>query len=304
MKGQIMADINSQLSALGIMPIFSKGTDITITTELITTNGRYGSKEIVYEALIYLDQQQKTAFMYEKSSENKSSLPSETSGSLFQSGTATDRNENNVRYGLDGTIYEFELEMGTIAKAVRQSVKRNGWKFKTVLQKRLAQFPTSEEPESISQPINETQSIYAASANYTSQSSQPIYTPPAKFSTAYQTNYFAGPYPAFAALQSPRYFAYPRTLFNADTANSDAAEQGSPAVYRTGLILLGILTILTMTLFIVLETQASGFFFGTITLVMAGLFLKNRNRNVLSIAIMLLLTTVVLYAILISTTIF
>jgi hypothetical protein len=303
MKGQVMADINSQLSELGMMPTFGKGTDIMITTEFNSTNGRNGSKILVYEASIYLDQQQKTAYMYEKTSESMNRLPLNTSMPLFQSGLGMRRNESHVRYRLDGTVYEVEWDMGAVAKAVKQSVKSNGWKFKAVSKKSQAQYPSIEKSETESQPVGESTAPYKASVPYPTQPTQSIYTAPAKFSTAFQTSLFAGPYPAFTSVHSPRYFDYPGTSLHMDMVRPDALSHGISTVNRAGLIMLGILTILAMILYIVLGTQAIGFFFGSITLVVAGFFLKNRNRSFFSNAIMLLLTTVVLYAILISTTI-
>lgn len=64
------------------------------------------------------------------------------SGSYFQQGKTLYRKVKSVQYGFDGKAYEYELNLGDIPKTVKEVSKEHGWKFKTVLSKEKAQYPS------------------------------------------------------------------------------------------------------------------------------------------------------------------
>jgi hypothetical protein len=47
----------------------------------------------------------------------------------------------STQYGAEGKVYEYELDLGAIPKAVKNIAKEGGWKFKTVLSKAKASYP-------------------------------------------------------------------------------------------------------------------------------------------------------------------
>jgi len=147
MKQQILAQIADRLSALGISARYGTGTDISIAENFFDANWGTGSKKIDYEASVFLDEQKQTAFMYEKTTETGRGLSfgsdEETS---FQSGKTLFRKVKGVRCGPDGRSVEYNLDLGAIPSAVKETAKQFGWSFKTVLKKEKAMYPAGYMP--------------------------------------------------------------------------------------------------------------------------------------------------------------
>ncbi len=142
MKQQILSEISSKLSAIGISMQNGNGADITINTEFLDTEWSTGSKKIIYEASIYVNEQDNVVYMYEKTTEIGQGLSfGSNSSSSFQSGTTLFRKVKSVQYGFDGKAYEYTLDLGAIPKGVKEAAKQYGWKFKIVLNKNKAMYP-------------------------------------------------------------------------------------------------------------------------------------------------------------------
>ena len=142
MKQQIFAEIISKISELNIPVQNGNVTDIAIAAEFLDASWSTGSKKISYEALVFLDEQQQTVFMYEKTTEIGQGFSfGSDNESTFQSGSTLYRKVKSVQYGLDGKIYEYTLNLGDIPKAVKEVAKQYGWKFKTVLNRSKAMYP-------------------------------------------------------------------------------------------------------------------------------------------------------------------
>ena len=62
----------------------------------------------------------------------------------------------SVQYGLDGKAYEYTLDLGAIPKAVKETAKQHGWKFKTVLNKNKAVYPAGYVPALVP-PVKQAQ---------------------------------------------------------------------------------------------------------------------------------------------------
>jgi hypothetical protein len=147
MKQQILAEISSKLSALGIPVQNGNGADITINTEFLDAGWSTGSKKISYEASIFANEQDNVVYMNEKTIEIGHGLSfGGGSGSSFQSGKMLFRKVKSVQYGLDGKSYEYTLDLGAIPKAVKETAKLYGWKFKTVIIKNKAMYPPGYVP--------------------------------------------------------------------------------------------------------------------------------------------------------------
>lgn len=142
MKGQIMAEINSRLSALGILPTFGKLTDIAVMAEFVDASWGSGSKKIRYETLIYLDSTRKTAYMYEKTMESGSSREAGLGRRLsLQCGMTLYRKVKIFEYGLEGRSDEITMNLGIIPRTVREIVRKNGWQFRSTLKRSQATYP-------------------------------------------------------------------------------------------------------------------------------------------------------------------
>ncbi len=144
---QILTEINSRLSALGVSAQYGNGTDITISTEFLDAGWSTGNKKIRYEAAIFANGQDKTVYMYEKTTQTGQGLSfGGDSESSFQSGKTLFRKVKSVQYGPDGKAYEYTIDLGAIPTAAKETAKMHGWKFKTVINKNKAMYPVGYVP--------------------------------------------------------------------------------------------------------------------------------------------------------------
>lgn len=162
MKQQILSEISRKLSAMGVPVENGNGTDITVSTEFLDAGWSTGSKKVNYEASVYVNEQDSTVYMFERTKEVGQGLSfGGDSGSYFQSGKTLFRKVKSVQYGSDGKAYEYSLDLGAIPKAVKETAKQYGWKFKIVLNKNKALYPEGYTPEAAStatqsQPVGQT----------------------------------------------------------------------------------------------------------------------------------------------------
>lgn len=142
MKQQLIDRTADRIATLGMAVQYGTGTDIAIFADFFDANWGIGSKKITYEALVFFDEQNQTAYMYEKTTDISRGLnfggDTETS---FQSGKTLFRKVKGVRFGPDGQSIEYDLDLGAIPKAVKETAAQFGWKFKTVLKKEKAMYP-------------------------------------------------------------------------------------------------------------------------------------------------------------------
>lgn len=97
-------------------------------------------------------------YMYEKTTEVGHGLSfGGHSGSSFQSGKTLFRKVKSVQYSLDGKAYEYTLDLGAIPKAVKETARQYGWKFKTVLSKNKAMYPAGYVPAPIPPIMEQSQ---------------------------------------------------------------------------------------------------------------------------------------------------
>ncbi|MEA4870919.1 MAG: hypothetical protein VB062_09875 [Christensenella sp.] len=141
MKQDLLQEIESQLTTLGIRPTRGKEADLAIDTELVDAGFSTGKKKLRYEALILLDESDKTAKMYEKTTETSAGLSfgmsAETS---MQSGGTLFRKVKSIQYGPEGKVFEYNFDLGAIPKTVKAAAQAAGWKFKTVVIRKNAMY--------------------------------------------------------------------------------------------------------------------------------------------------------------------
>jgi len=141
MKQELMQDIMSQLSALGLPVEQSDKTDLMIDAELLDATLVSGKKKLKYEAMILLDEGDKTVKMYEKTTEINVGVSFGMSGeSSFQSGSTLMRKVKFVQIDATGKVMEFNFDLGAISKTVKAAAAAQGWRFKTVIIKKNAMY--------------------------------------------------------------------------------------------------------------------------------------------------------------------
>ena len=139
MKQDLLQEIEQQLSANGLKAEHSDKTDLSVDVELLDASFSTGKKKLRYEALILLDEADKTVKMYEKTTEISAGVSFGMSGeSSFQSGSTLFRKVKCIQYGPEGKVLEYNFDLGAIPKSVKAAAQAAGWKFKTVIIKKNA----------------------------------------------------------------------------------------------------------------------------------------------------------------------
>jgi hypothetical protein len=139
MKQQILTQIETRLAQIGVSAKPDEKTDLTIDAELLDAKFSTGKKKIRYESMILADEANKTVRMFEKTTELSAGVSFGMSAeSTTQTGKTLFRKVKSVQYGPEGKVYEYEFDIGAIAKTVKEIAKENGWKFKTVVFKKKA----------------------------------------------------------------------------------------------------------------------------------------------------------------------
>lgn len=141
MKKEIIAEIGQKFTDLHIP--FAQGgqTDISVSADFLDAKWSSGSKKITYEAAILLDEKKEKILMYEKTTEKTSGF---SFGNAYEAYTqyksTLARKIKSVQYGVDGKAFEYELNIGDISHAVKDTALKYGWKYKTVLSRKKASF--------------------------------------------------------------------------------------------------------------------------------------------------------------------
>ena len=142
MREDIIRDLSEALAALGAPAEAGGETDLAIDKEFLDARWSTGEKKIQYESSIFVNDQDQTVYMYEKTTETGKGLSlGGISDSSFQSGTTLHRKVKSLQYGPEGRAYEMEIDLGAIPKAVKQISEKYGYRFKTVISRKKALYP-------------------------------------------------------------------------------------------------------------------------------------------------------------------
>jgi hypothetical protein len=149
-KKALLDQLMRRFTELGIVFQMQKGTDLSIFQEFLDSRWGGGKKKISYEASVYGDRFSRTLFMWEKTKETESGFSfGFSSESHLQSGSTVFRRVKSLQYGPDGKAYEYDLDLGAIPRAVKETAQANGWNFKTVLKKEKALWPAGYSAEPV-----------------------------------------------------------------------------------------------------------------------------------------------------------
>jgi len=141
MKKEVVQEIASKLESMGLTPILGGDSDITIHSELLDAKGGSGEKKISYENAILVDEKENTVFLYEKSVEKSKGFSfGSSSESSFQSGKTLSRHVKGVFLGSNGARVTYDFDIGEISKTIKSIAEALGWKFKTVIRKKNAEY--------------------------------------------------------------------------------------------------------------------------------------------------------------------
>lgn len=140
MKDAIVQEIFSILEAKGLSPMRGGESDITVDCELLDAKVGSGEKKIRYENAVLVDEDEKTVFLYEKTTEKSRGFSFGTSGeSSFQSGKTLMRHVKGTVVGTNGAVITYDFDLGDIPKSIKEIAERHELKFKTVIRRKSAQ---------------------------------------------------------------------------------------------------------------------------------------------------------------------
>lgn len=138
----IVQQLLSTLQNMGLQCTSGDGTDLAIRQEFLSARWLTGKRQIQYEALIRVDEEDQTIYLWEFTQETGSGFSfGSSSRSTLQVGKTVYRKVKSVQYGPDGKAFEISLDLGAIPKTIKSIARDNGWAFKTVLNKHKAQWP-------------------------------------------------------------------------------------------------------------------------------------------------------------------
>jgi len=159
-KQTIINQIAAELNRLGVPFRLGQGADLTINNEFVDASWGTGSKRIVYEASLLIDEQNRIANFWEKTIEIGGGLSMGYNGeSSFQSGSTLFRKVIFKQMGPGGQRVDVSLDLGSIARSVKSAVNTANWRFKTVLSKAKASYPDDKGKTAPSQPAGQRQAF-------------------------------------------------------------------------------------------------------------------------------------------------
>lgn len=140
MKDAIVQEIFTKLESMALSPTKGGESDITVDCELLDAKVGSGEKKIRYENAVLVNEDEKTIFLYEKTTEKSKGFSFGTSGeSSFQSGKTLMRHVKGTFMGTNGVVIDYDFDLGEIPKSIKAIAEKNGFKFKTVLRRKSAQ---------------------------------------------------------------------------------------------------------------------------------------------------------------------
>ncbi len=141
MKDAIVQEIFSMLESKALSPVKGGKSDIFVDCELLDAKMGSGEKKLKYEDSVLVNEGEKTVFLYEKTTEKSKGFSFGASGeSSFQSGKTLFRHVKGTMVGTNGAVINYDFDLGDIPKSIKAIAEKNGFKFKTVIRRKSAEF--------------------------------------------------------------------------------------------------------------------------------------------------------------------
>jgi hypothetical protein len=141
MKDALVQEIFTKFQSMGLAPTRGGDSDITVESELLDAKGGSGEKKIVYENAVLVNESDRTVFIYEKTTEKSKGFSfGSSSESSFQSGKTLSRRVKGTFMGTNGAVVTYEFDIGEISKSVKAIAEKSGFKCKTVIRRKNAQY--------------------------------------------------------------------------------------------------------------------------------------------------------------------
>ena len=146
-KQLVSAEIAARLAALQVPAVYGNGADITLDITFLDTEWSSGQKKIRYEASVFLDESTQTVFMWQRTIEAEAGFSfGLTRESYSQWGKNLYRRVKAQQFGPEGKVYEYDLDLGAIIRAVEEPATKYGWKFSSVMSRSRASYPPGYSP--------------------------------------------------------------------------------------------------------------------------------------------------------------
>ena len=140
-KQQLLDQIAQAFTKLGVAFKREEASDLEIHTEFVNAGWSTGKKKFRYDAFIRLDEDGKTAWLWQKSAESGGGLGFGGGfESSTQSGATVMKKVKIIQYGPEGKVVDLTVNLGDIAKTVKKAAKANGWKFRAALRQEKAKY--------------------------------------------------------------------------------------------------------------------------------------------------------------------
>jgi len=141
MKTEIVQEIFGKLQEMGLDPTLGGSSDITVNVQLLDAKGGSGNKSITYENAVLVEEKERTIFLYEKTAEKSKGFSfGSSSESSFQSGKTLSRHVKGVFIGSNGAQVTYDFDIGEISKTIKSIAEKHGWKIKTVIRRKSAEY--------------------------------------------------------------------------------------------------------------------------------------------------------------------
>jgi hypothetical protein len=132
MKQLLMDDICFKLRELQIPYSIKDNTYIYVNTEFYDVGYGTRPKMVLYDLTVFLDEPNRSVFMYVKTAEKFISAEG-AAGEYTNQSSPLFRTVKNVCSGADGKVSVVSVDLGQVPNTVKDTAFRYGWKFRTAL---------------------------------------------------------------------------------------------------------------------------------------------------------------------------
>lgn len=135
----LVQQIAREYEKLGVPFTLGPTADVEIHAEFLNARWSIGQKKYRYDALIKADENEKTLFFWQKTTESGGGLSLNLGvETTVQRGATAFRRVKFTQYGPEGKAAELELDLGEIVRIAQNAAKQNGWAFQTALRQEQA----------------------------------------------------------------------------------------------------------------------------------------------------------------------